>query len=94
MAPYQVITSQNYPYLQKHSGVPGTEIAILKRAFFVEPMGVDGAVRFDAWFLRMRDDVRWTQPACLLDAADVSGTCSSLVEASRHPKFISNKSCN
>lgn len=39
MAPYQVFTSQNYPYLQKHSGVPWTEIATLKRAFFVEPLG-------------------------------------------------------
>ena len=44
MAPYQVFTSQNYPYLQKHSGVPVTEIATLKRAFFVEPLGVDGGV--------------------------------------------------
>ena len=40
MAPYQVFTSQNYPYLQKHSGVPWTEIATLKHAFFVEPLGV------------------------------------------------------
>ena len=39
MTPYQVFTSQNYPYLQKHSGVPVTEIATLKRAFFVEPLG-------------------------------------------------------
>ena len=39
VAPYQVFTSQNYPYLQKHSGVPWTEIATLKRAFFVEPLG-------------------------------------------------------
>ena len=39
MAPYQVFISQNYPYLQKHSGVPVTEIATLKRAFFVEPLG-------------------------------------------------------
>ena len=39
VAPYQVFTSQNYPYLQKHSGVPGTEIATLKRAVFVEPLG-------------------------------------------------------
>ena len=39
MAPYQVFTSQNYPYLQKHSGVPVTEIATLKRVFFVEPLG-------------------------------------------------------
>ena len=39
MAPYQVFTSQNYPYLQKHSGVPGTEIATLKHAFFIEPLG-------------------------------------------------------
>ena len=40
VAPYQVFTSQNYPYLQKHSGVPVTEIATLKRVFFVEPMGL------------------------------------------------------
>ena len=40
----QVFTSQNYPYLQKHSWVPGTEIATLKHAFFVEPLGVDGGV--------------------------------------------------
>ena len=39
MTPYQVFTSQNYPYLQKHSGVPVTEIATLKRVFFVEPLG-------------------------------------------------------
>ena len=39
MAPYQVVTSQNYPYLQKHSGVPVTEIATLKRVLFVETMG-------------------------------------------------------
>ena len=26
-------------YLQKHSGVPGTEIATLKRAYFVKPLG-------------------------------------------------------
>ena len=39
MAPYQVFTSQNYPYLQKHSGVPGTEIATLKRAFFRRASG-------------------------------------------------------
>ena len=39
VAPYQVFTSQNYPYLQKHSGVPGTEIASLKRAVLVEPLG-------------------------------------------------------
>ena len=39
VAPYEVITSQNYPYLQKHSGVAGSEIATLKRAFFVEPLG-------------------------------------------------------
>ena len=44
MAPYQVFISQNYPYLQKHSGVPQTEIATLKRAFSVEPLGVDGGV--------------------------------------------------
>ena len=48
MAPYQVFTSQNYPYLQKHSGVPGTEIATLKRAFFVEPLGVDGGL--NPWY--------------------------------------------
>ena len=34
MAPYQLFTSQNYSYLQKHSGVPVTEIFTLKRAFF------------------------------------------------------------
>ena len=45
MAPYQVFTCQNYPYLQKHSGVLWTEIATLKRAFFVEPLwGVAGGV--------------------------------------------------
>ena len=33
-----MFTSQIYPYLQKHSGVPWTKIAILKRAFFVEPL--------------------------------------------------------
>ena len=38
-SPTQVITSQNYPYVKKHSGVLGTEIATLKRAFFVEPLG-------------------------------------------------------
>ena len=44
MAPYQVFTSQKYPYLQKHSGVPGTEIATEKRVFFIEPLGVGGGV--------------------------------------------------
>ena len=44
MAHYQVFISQNSPYLQKHSGVPWTEIASLKRAFFVEPLGMDGGV--------------------------------------------------
>ena len=39
VVPYQVFTSQNYPYLQEHSGVPGTEIASLKRAVLVEPLG-------------------------------------------------------
>ena len=39
VALYQVYTSQDYSYLQKHSGVPWTEIATLKRAFFVEPLG-------------------------------------------------------
>ena len=33
-----MFTSQIYPYLQKHSGVPWTKIATLKRAFFVEPL--------------------------------------------------------
>ena len=42
LAPYQVFTSQNYPYLQKHSGVPGTEIATLKRAFFRRAFGGGG----------------------------------------------------
>ena len=42
MAPNQVFNSQNYPYIQKHSGAPGTETATLKRAFFLEPLGVDG----------------------------------------------------
>ena len=33
------------PYLQKHSGVPETEIATLKRAFFRRASGgVDGGV--------------------------------------------------
>ena len=45
MAPYQVFTNQNYPYLQKHSGMPGTEIAILKYAFFFSSLwGMDGGV--------------------------------------------------
>ena len=44
VARYQVFTSQNYPYSQKHSGGPLTEIATLKCAFFVEPPGVDGGV--------------------------------------------------
>ena len=39
-----MFTNQNYPYLQKHCGVPVTEIATLKRAFFVRPLGVDGGV--------------------------------------------------
>ena len=29
-----MFTNQNFPYLKKHSGVPGTEVATLKRAFF------------------------------------------------------------
>ena len=44
VAPYQVFTSQNYSDSQKHSGVPWTEIATLKCAFFVEPLGMDGGV--------------------------------------------------
>ena len=45
VAPYQVFTSQNYPYLQKHSGVPVTNIATLKRVFFLSSLwGVDGGV--------------------------------------------------
>ena len=44
MVPYQVFTSQNYPYVQKHSWVHVTEMVTLKRAFFVEPLGVDGGV--------------------------------------------------
>ena len=45
MAPYHVFTSQNYPYFQKHSGVPWTEIATLNRAFFHWASGgVDGRV--------------------------------------------------
>ena len=34
-----MFTSQNNPYLQKHSGVPRAAIATLKRVFFVEPLG-------------------------------------------------------
>ena len=44
MAPYQVFTSQNYPYIQKHSGVPVPEIATLKRAFSSSLWGVDDGV--------------------------------------------------
>ena len=39
VVPYQVFTGLNYPYLQNHSGVPGTEIATLKHAVFIEPLG-------------------------------------------------------
>ena len=31
-------------FFKKHSGVPWTEIATLKRVFFLEPFGVDGGV--------------------------------------------------
>ena len=44
MALYQVFTTQNYPYLQKHSGVSGTEIATLKRAFLLSLWEVDAGV--------------------------------------------------
>ena len=45
MAPYQVFTSQNYPYSQKHSGVPGTEMATLNRTSFRRAFGgVDDGV--------------------------------------------------
>ena len=43
-------------------------------------------------FFKVRYVMRRTQPARLLDAAEFSDTRSSPVEASRHPKFISNKS--
>ena len=39
VTPYQVFISQNYPYLQKNSVVLVTEIATLKRVFFVKPLG-------------------------------------------------------
>ena len=55
MAPYQVFTSQNYPYLQKHSGVPVTEIATLKRVFFVEPLG-------GGWWSEPPGHVSWSGP--------------------------------
>ena len=61
MSPYQVFTSQNYPYLQKHSGVPGTEIAILKHAFFVELLG-------DGWW---SETLGPTQPTYLHNRTQV-----------------------
>ena len=47
-------------------------------------------VCFDTWFLLMRYGVKLTQPAPLLDAAEFSETRSSLVEAPRYPKIMSN----
>ena len=51
-------------------------------------------VCFDTWFFRFRCGVRQTQPTRLLDAAEFPDTRSSPVEASKHPKLISNKSFN
>ena len=51
-------------------------------------------VCFDTWFLGVRYGVTPTQPARLLDAAEFPDTRRLLVEASRHPKFTSNKSSN
>ena len=45
-------------------------------------------VCFDTWFLFMRYGVKLTKRAPLLDAAEFFETRSSLVEASRYPKFM------
>ena len=48
------------------------------------------SVWFETWFSLVRYGVRLTQPARLVDAAVFSETHSSLVEASRCAKFMSN----
>ena len=50
VAPFQVFTSQNYAYIQKHSEVPWTEIFTLKRVFFVKRVG-DGWQSEPPWVM-------------------------------------------
>ena len=47
-------------------------------------------VCFDTWFWLMRYGVKLTQPTPSLAVAEISETRSSLVEASRYPKNMSN----
>ena len=48
-------------------------------------------VCFETWFSLLRYDKTLTQQARLLDVADFFETRSPPVEASKYPKFISNK---